>query len=159
MELLFSLPPGAFHWALGLLRPRLGLLSQRCPLHFCPGTPIPGWQSLIPGPWELPGVAFRGLSQKRISIQGFRNPSSPPRKDSVCGKGKVLAIAVALSSLTPQIQTLINYSCGASLGHSPSFWAWPAADKPFIWRNVKMATQAQNVKILSFGCFLGLASR
>ena len=33
------------------------------------------------------------------------------------------------------------------------------SDKLFIRRNVKIAIQAQNVKIWSFGSFLGLASR
>ena len=39
-------------------------------------------------------------------------------------------------------------------GHLAPFWAWPATDKLFIRRNLKMVIQAQNVKIWSFGSFL-----
>ena len=137
----FPPPPRAFNGTLGLLRPRLPLSSQRVRKglekvvfgHFCLGTPIPGWQSLIPGLWELPG----GLHIENLAFICFPIKSIPhetplalsvllPERILFRGKGQVLGIALALSSL---------------------------------FHNAKIATQAQNAKIWPAGSFLGLASR
>ena len=138
----FPPPPSGFQWDTGPFETSTPTFvskgAQRLGKkyvfgHFCLGTPIPGWQSLIPGLWELPG----GLHIENLAFICFPIKSIPhetplalsvllPERVLFRGKGQVLGIALALSSL---------------------------------FHNAKIATQAQNAKIWPAGSFLGLASR
>ena len=60
------------------------------------------------------------------------------------GKGKVLGVALALCWASSRACSFCS-SKSDSLASNLQlrfFWAWPAADKLFIWRNVKMASLA-----------------
>ena len=137
----FPPPPRAFSRALGLLRPRLLLLSQNCPrrqknpfLFIFSRNSYPGcglWGALHTFSALAGKTAF--LARKKlfkISAHAFGSAPSP-RKILFCGKGKLERIALTSASFTPQIQPLIN--C-----------VWPR-------RNAKMAIQAQDASLLLDG--------
>ena len=67
-----------------------------------------------------------------------------PEDDSFFWEGKGLRSCLGL--VLGQLKSLLLFSSKSdSLASNLQlrfFWAWPAADKLFIWRNVKMASLA-----------------
>ena len=67
-----------------------------------------------------------------------------PEDDSFFWEGKGLRSCLGL--VLGQLKSLLLFSSKpdslASNLQLRFFWAWPAADKLFIWRNVKMASLA-----------------
>ena len=78
----------------------------------------------------------------------FRTKKSRFSSSGLCALLSYLKVAI----FKPQLRKLTSRT--TFVLKSCDFRALAAADKLFIWRNVKMAIQAQNVKIWSFGSFL-----
>ena len=133
-------PPSGFQWDTGpfetltstFVLKGVQRLEKYVFGHFCLGTPIPGWQSLIPGLWELPGALhienLALICSPRKSIS-YKTPLALsvllPERILFCGKGKVLGIALALSSLLHTAECKNSHP--SSKCKDLAFWAWPAA--------------------------------
>ena len=75
------------------------------------------------------------------------NPPPPlglllPEDDSFFWEGKGLRSCLGL--VLGQLKSLLLFKLDSPASNLQLrfFWAWPAADKLFIWRNVKMASLA-----------------